>query len=104
MQTIFIDFDKTISPIHGFTEKPTEDCINCIKELYLKYKIVIFSCRANNQICDESDIHKMINYLHEHDVPFHAIQTDKPLYDYIIDDRSINPVVTAWKDILDMLQ
>lgn len=104
MQTIFIDFDKTISPIHGFTEKPTDECINCIKQLYLKYKIVIFSCRANNKICDPSDMEKMIKYLHYYDIPFHAIQTDKPLYDYIIDDRSINPNIISWHDIEKMLQ
>lgn len=97
--SIYIDFDKTISPIHGFHIPPAKETIKCIQELYSKYIIIIFSCRANLEICDETDFIEMEKYLKTYNIPYDKICRDKPLYIAMIDDRAFNPTVTPWEDI-----
>lgn len=100
---ILIDFDKTISPIHGFNLPPTEETVAAIKTLHEKYYIAIYSCRGNNEICDEADYLEMITYLNQYHIPYDEIRRDKPLFAAIIDDRAFNPIITPWNDIVNQL-
>ena len=99
-QSVFIDFDQTISPIHGFDIPPELKTVNAITALHAKYKIVIYSCRANLEVCDHLDYVKMLRYLDVYNIPYDSVRRDKPLFNYIIDDRSYNPLRTSWDDIL----
>lgn len=101
---IFIDFDKTITDEYGFDQEPNKEAKNAINKLFDSgHKIVIFSCRSNPYVCDPLDEKKMINYLQKHDVKFHEIVKNKPLFDMLIDDRSMNPHIQGWENILNML-
>lgn len=104
---VYIDFDKTISPIHGFTESPSTETINAINILYEKYFIIIFSCRGNLEICDNSDYLRMEKYLKDNNIPYDDISRNKPLYAAIIDDRAFNPDITPWsvitKDLMERI-
>jgi hypothetical protein len=102
-QIILIDFDGTISPIHGFHEPPKSETIMAIKQLHKMYGIGIYSCRSNLNICDESDHRKMIDYLNKWSIPYDFIEFNKPLYKCLIDDRSLNPNIVSWKQITEEL-
>ena len=101
MIRVFIDCDNTITPVHGFSEPPSKETIDSINKLYDsgRYEIIIYSCRANPEICDPSDVKKMTTYLIQNGIRFHKIEPNKPLFDYIIDDRSLNPKLMSWADI-----
>jgi hypothetical protein len=103
--SVFIDFDGTITPVHGFSEEPSEEVVRAINELYDSgfYEIVIYSCRANIEICDHSDVEKMEEYLKRNGIKYHRVQEGKPLYNYIIDDRAFNPNTTPWEKICDTI-
>lgn len=96
---VYIDFDKTISPIHGFSVPPLPETVSAIQTLYTKYLIYIYSCRANLAICDQNDYNEMQKYLNNYAIPYDNICRNKPLYAALIDDRSYNPEVTSWEDI-----
>ncbi len=98
-QVIMIDFDGTISPIHGFSMPPTSEAVTAIKNLFTKYTIGIYSCRFNTEVCDREDGLSVINYLKKYDVPFDFIQYGKPLFTALIDDRSYNPNHIGWDKI-----
>lgn len=102
---VFIDFDGTITESHGFNSPVKNGAIESIKKLFVsgKFIIVIYSCRANSDICDPTDIDKMQKYLKIHDIPYHRIEYGKPHFHYIIDDRSYNPKSTPWEDIATIL-
>lgn len=100
---ILVDFDKTISPIHGFTEPPVPEALRALIILATKYHISIYSCRANTQVCQESDYIHLISYLTNYGIPYDDIITDKPVYSALIDDRAFNPTVTSWDDIVNEL-
>ena len=102
-QCLFIDFDKTISPIHGFNVTPDKNVVDCVNKLSEKYKIVIFSCRANEDICSKNDLNLMCDYLTAHGIKYDEIYFDKPLYFAIIDDRSFNPLHKSWDEITEEL-
>lgn len=93
---IMIDFDGTIAPMHGFTVAPTFEVISTIKKLFEKYKIGIYSCRFNNEICDRIDGQRVIEYLKKYDIPYDFIQYGKPLFVALIDDRAYNPNHVGW--------
>lgn len=100
---IFIDFDKTISPIHGFNEPPDKETKQAILLLSTKYHIAIYSCRANKDICNESDYFQLIEYLKYYSIPYDEIVMNKPLYVAIIDDKAFNPNITSWEQITNEL-
>lgn len=100
---ILVDFDKTISPVHGFHSPPLKETVEAISKLKQKYTITIFSCRANESICSPVDFVKMVEYLDQHGVPYDSIMHGKPLFHAIIDDRSYNPHHIGWDGILDKL-
>ena len=103
--SVFIDFDGTITPTHGFLDAPEKEVVRVINELYDSgfHEIVIYSCRANPEVCNPSDVEKMERYLKRHGVKYHRVQEGKPLYDYIIDDRAFNPSATPWEEIRDTI-
>lgn len=101
--TLLIDFDKTISPIHGFHLPPDPIVVESIKKLYEKYNITIYSCRSNLKICDEVDHMEMIKYLNTYNIPYDDISRDKPLYVALIDDRTYNPNHISWDEITNIL-
>lgn len=102
-ERILIDFDRTISPIHGFSKPPDDDAIQAITILATKYTISIYSCRANKEVCKESDYIQLIEYLKTYAIPYDDIILDKPVYTAIIDDRAFNPAITSWKQITEEL-
>lgn len=105
MKEVFIDFDGTISPEHGFNKEPEADVIDTINELYDSGEctIVIYSCRANPEICDPSDVAKMEQYLSLHGIKYHRVEPNKPHFHVIIDDRSFNPTLVSWTRIRDLI-
>lgn len=98
-EVIMIDFDGTISPMHGFLVAPTHEVVSTIKKLFEKYVIGIYSCRFNNEICDRIDGLKVIEYLKKYDIPYDFIQYGKPLFVGLIDDRAYNPNHVGWEFI-----
>ena len=100
---VMIDFDKTISPVHGFYASPDVETVDAIKALSIKYNIIIYSCRGNREICLESDYVQLMEYLARYDIPYNSISSSKPLYAALIDDRAYNPEHIGWKRILDEL-
>ena len=98
---VFIDFDGTITSSHGFNHPPKEGAVEAINTLYDSEEcfIVIYSCRANPQVCDPTDVLKMKRYLDQHGIKYHGIEPGKPHFTYIIDDRSLNPNLTTWANI-----
>lgn len=105
MRKVYIDCDSTITPVHGFSEPPEKTTIDSINSLYDsgQYEIVIYSCRANPNICDPSDVKKMTTYLTQNGIRFHRVEPNKPLFDYLIDDRTLNPQLISWSDITNII-
>lgn len=94
---IYVDFDKTLTKTHltDLNTAPNQELIDLLITLNLYgHEIIIFSCRSNIQICDKEDEHLMILWLRKHQVPYSRIEKNKPYYDLLIDDRSINPLTS----------
>lgn len=104
---IFIDFDGTICP-NKFNKKdykigakvkyppPTKNCVATIKRLYEEgHEIIIFSVRSNLLVSKIKDGHdKMVAYLKKHKIPFTSIDSSKPHYSIIIDDKNVAAPLT----------
>lgn len=99
-EVIMIDFDGTISPMHGFYNPPSLEVVESIKKLFENYTIGIYSCRFNQQICDRIDGERTIKYLKENDIPYDFIHYGKPLFAGVIDDRAYNPNHIGWGAII----
>ena len=89
---IGIDLDGVIAKDNGgWTSdyysscKPDTDVINLMKKLSNNgHKIIIYTSRLSNEVKKVT-----VEWLQKYDVPYDAIHFDKPLYDYMVDDRSI---------------
>ena len=101
--SVYVDFDKTIAPIHGFTEPPKKEVVNALNKLKNRYKIIIYSTRANKLVSYEGAQLELLDYLTRNNIPFDEICESKPLYVAIIDDRSFNPLKESWSSIVDDL-
>lgn len=101
--SVYVDFDKTIAPIHGFSAPPKPEVTGALRLLQEKYKIIIYSTRANRTVSDEGSYLELIDYLIRNGIPFDEICESKPLYVAIIDDRSFNPLKESWSSIVDDL-
>lgn len=99
---IYVDFDGTISPCHypeELTEPPHAHCVEKMRQWKTQgYTIVIYSCRANRSVFpDQTDerwqffYQQMLDYLKKHNVPYDEIDTTKPLFQLLIDDRAHHP-------------
>ena len=100
---IYIDFDKTITPVYGFTEPPSDMVIESINTLASKYKIIIYSVRANLTSTPEASYLELLEYLGKYNIPYDEIYADKPLFVAIIDDKSFNPLKESWDDITNQI-
>lgn len=91
MKVIFVDFDETIFQ-GDYNNPPSEDCLFVLNQLKKQgHEIDIYSFRTNskehsNWVTATQD---MIEYLDKYKVPYNRIVSNKPYYDYIIDDRAI---------------
>lgn len=101
--SVYVDFDKTIAPIHGFSEPPKQEVVDSLTLLQTKYKIIIYSTRANLSISSEAAYLELTDYLNKHRIPFDEICPSKPLYVAVIDDRSYNPLTDSWASITESL-
>lgn len=91
---VLVDFDGTICPNHypeELVSPPDPECIRLLR--YWRecgYEIVIYSCRSNPDLGLGTALHwDMVDYLKKHDVPYDAIEFNKPHCEVIIDDRAI---------------
>lgn len=100
---LYIDFDKTITPKHGFGEPPVREVKDALITLSKKFTIIIYSTRANSTVCHNSSNLELLEYLNKHNIPYDSVCETKPLFAGIIDDRSFNPHKESWGDILKQL-
>lgn len=100
---VYVDFDRTIAPIHGFTEPPKQEVVDALNLLRTKYKIIIYSTRANRNITSEAAYLELIDYLTKYNISYDEICESKPLFVAIIDDRSHNPLKESWTNITNEL-
>jgi len=64
---------------------PNADTISLMKELnQMGCKIIIYTSRLENEVRIET-----LQWLKKHGVPYDAIHFDKPLYDFMVDDKNI---------------
>lgn len=101
--TLLVDFDETITTCRGLGSPPNSDAIAALVELKEYYRIVIYSCRANSDIFTPTELYELKNYLEEHQIPYDHINTRKPTFFALVDDRSINPTTTPWAEIVEHL-
>ena len=67
------------------TCKPNCDAVALMKKLSGQgHKIIIYTARLSNEVKSVT-----VEWLHRYGVPYDAIHFDKPLYDYMIDDRGV---------------
>ena len=73
---------------------PNMETISLMKELKQKgYKIIIYTSRLENEVKIET-----LQWLKKYDVPYDAIHFDKPLYDYMVDDKNVT--IGEFNDLL----
>lgn len=92
----FVDFDGTIFPNTG--TEPHPDCVSYLN--YLKshnHYIFIYSCRSNPNAVDDVSLAEkhMIDFLNKHKIPYDGIIPNKPVFNYIIDDRALGIPLTS---------
>jgi len=65
--------------------RPNNDAVTLMKKLNRQgHKIIIYTSRLSNEVKKIT-----VEWLQRYDIPYDAIHFDKPLYDYMIDDRGI---------------
>lgn len=101
--TLLIDFDGTITKERGFNSAPDERAVAALNILKEKYRLVIYSCRANWDVCSREESELLKKYLMEHEIPYDEIHTRKPAFFALIDDRCINPTEMPWDSIIERL-
>jgi len=66
------------------TCKPNVEVIGLMKKISSKgHKIIIYTARLSNEVKTVT-----VDWLHKNDVPYDAIHFDKPLYDFMLDDKN----------------
>jgi len=90
---IGIDIDGIITKDNdgGWTSDYYSSCepnlktIDLMKKLSRNgHKIIIYTSRLSNEVKKVT-----VEWLQKYDVPYDAIHFDKPLYDYMVDDRAL---------------
>lgn len=99
--TLLIDFDGTITKNRGFGSEPDAMAVDAINKLKEFYKIIIFSCRANKEYDDEQI--ELEDYLKRYNIHYDEICQNKPAFFMLIDDRSMNPKIVNWDEIIKKL-
>ena len=91
---IGIDLDGVIAKDNdgGWTSdyysscKPNTEVVDLMKKLSNNgHKIIIYTSRLSNEVKKVT-----VEWLQKYDVPYDAIHFDKPLYDYMVDDRALS--------------
>lgn len=98
-----IDFDETITKQRGYLGVPDDSAIKAIDKLKEKYNIVIYSCRANRDVCGLAEYVLLTEYLEKYGVYYDQICQRKPAFFALIDDRSMNPKKDGWDAITEEL-
>ena len=101
--TLLVDFDETITTNRGLDSPPNIEAVNALKKLKDYYRIVIFSCRANCDIFTPTELKELEKYLSNYEIPYDEINTRKPIFFALVDDRSLNPSEISWDEIADRL-
>lgn len=101
--TLLVDFDETITKNRGLDSPPNVQAVNALKKLKDYYRIVIFSCRANCDIFTPTELKELEKYLSANEIPYDEINTRKPIFFALVDDRSMNPSELSWDEIADRL-
>lgn len=101
--TILIDFEETITDGSGFNSSPNLEAIKSINKLKDYFKIVIFSCRANKNVCPMIEEVLLLEYLKKYNIFYDEISTRKPIFYVLIDDQSLNPRMVTWDFIVEKL-
>ena len=90
---IGFDIDGVITEYNGgwtadyYTScKPNFDTIDLMKKLSRSgHKIIIYTSRLSNEVKAVT-----VEWLNRYNVPYDAIHFDKPLYDFMLDDKSVS--------------
>ena len=91
-KVIFVDFDETIFQGRDYNVPPSTDCLYVLNNLKKQgHEIDIYSFRTNplehpNWV---DATREMVEYLDKHNVPYNRVVSNKPYYDFIIDDRAL---------------
>jgi hypothetical protein len=93
---VYVDFDGTLLDNPSLWEimdvEPNKKLVAFIRKAYAAGLFVgIYSCRANEAICDPIRVTQMVEYLKKYDIPYTAIVPNKPHFRIIIDDRAVRP-------------
>jgi hypothetical protein len=100
---IFVDFDGTICPNKNGDSypPPSPECLEVLRALRATGNlIVIYSVRSNK--AESGKIGggvKMLEYLILHDVPFDSINTSKPHFRMVIDDKGLGVPLNGDKNV-----
>jgi len=90
---IFVDIDNTICVTEGSnyeSSKPIQENINRINELYETNTIVYWTARGKSSNKDHTEL--TTRQLKEWGCKYHELRLDKPSFDVLIDDKTINPL------------
>lgn len=101
--TLLVDFDDTITVGRGLDTPPNPDAVVALNKLKDTFNIVIYSCRANCDIFVPHEVVELREYLDSHNIPYDDISTRKPTFFALIDDRSLNPRLISWDEIVNKL-
>jgi hypothetical protein len=103
MKSIFVDFDGTICPNKDGNSypPPNPECIEVLKALKEAGNfIVIYSVRSNKEASSKPGGHEaMIEYLILHDVPFDSVDSSKPHFRMVIDDKGLGVPLDSNKNV-----
>ena len=76
------------------TCKPNFETIDLMKKISKRgHKIIIYTSRLSNEVKAVT-----VDWLHRNNIPYDAIHFDKPLYDFMLDDKNIS--VDELKDLI----
>ena len=66
--------------------KPNYEVISLMRKISESgHKIIIYTSRLSNEVKGVT-----VEWLNRYNVPYDAIHFDKPLYDFMLDDKSVN--------------
>lgn len=103
---IFVDFDGTICPnkngeIYAPEAPPSLACMETLRLLQKAgHRIVIYSVRSNQGETNKPYGHnEMLEYLDKYKVPFDDIDSSKPHFRMIIDDKALGVPLDSNKNV-----
>lgn len=104
-KVIAIDIDETLctntTPVRSISDyknsQPIKEMISLTNKLYKEHFIILYSARGKLLTKKNTNLQKKlrritINQLNDWNVNYHELNMNKIFYDFIIDDKSINPL------------